>query len=737
MSTNLWILIAVAAAVLIAVIAVLSRKSRKSSAPGKAAGTAQKKKDKSGNERSNASQQNPSKNRQAAGPVNDRILLPKTRGNTSPQGRPRIYFCCAKEDFDTYFESVTQEMLDYQKNACVWYRDPKQPFPQEEQFLDDLNLMQLFVIPITSHFLHDDDPARTVEMAYAMEKHIPILPLMKEPDLKKEFNDRYHLQYLDKASEINDQTALPYSEKVKKFLEANLVGDSLAARIRGAFASYIFLSYRKKDRAAAQSVMRMIHENDACRDVAIWYDEFLTPGENYRKEIAEAMKKSRLVALVVTPLFVATPNYISEKEYPDAIRMKKDMLPIEAVKTDRKKLLAEYENIADYNPTGDPKKIAGRLKKMNLGGNTKNDPEHNYLIGLAYLNGIDMEKNPERAVKLISGAAEKGLPDAYEKLVNMYFYGNGVEQSDDEAYKWQKAYVEELKKRAAKENSVEAYEKLCAEYCRLGNFLSYVKELISAEQYYDRMYDAAKKLEQKKAKSADAWLSLAYEKIGQVKLNRAKWNGSVTQAGLNEVRILFEESLKLNESIDKKSRSKESRLDLARAYENLGDLCMEEIKLLDDPGEEYRKLSEAQKLFEKELEINQSVAKETGTAEDRRKLLFAYERLGQVYHSLGDDGKAGECFKKYLDISKALCNETDTVQSFEDHVVGYQLMLLVSDSLDKQMYLRGIAGIYHQLEERTNDAKYGLKAMAYETMMSNLRMNDARSMAESILSKYR
>ena len=737
MNTNLWILIAIAAAVLIAGIVVLSRKSRKSSVPGKAAGIDQKKKDESGNERVNGSQQNPPKNIQTADPVNDQYLIPKTRGNTSPQGRPRIYFCCAKEDFDTYFESVTQEMLDYQKNACVWYRDPKLPFPRDEQFLDDLSLMQLFVIPITSHFLHGDDPARTVEMAYAMEKHIPILPLMKEPDLKNEFNTRYHLQYLDKASEINDQTVLPYAEKVRKFLEANLVGDKLAARVRNAFSSYIFLSYRKKDRATAQSVMRMIHENDFCRDVAIWYDEFLTPGENYRNEIAEAMKKSRLVALVVTPLFVATPNYIWEKEYPDAIKMKKDMLPIEAVKTDKKKLLAEYEHIADYDPTGDPKKIAARLKKMNLDSKAGNDPEHNYLVGLAYLNGIDMEKNPDRAVQLISGAAEKGLPEAYEKLVNMYFYGNGVEQSDDETYKWQKAYVEELKKRAEKEDSIEAYEKLCAEHCRLGNFLAYNKEYISAEKNYDRMYDAANKLVQKKAKSADSWLSLSYEKIGLIKLERAKWNSSVTQAKLREVRILLEESLKLNESIARKSPTQTARLDLARAYENLGDLCMEEIKLAEDQNAKNEKLSEAQTLFEKELEIKLSVTKETGTPEDRRKLLFAYERLGQVYHSLGNNEKAEECFKKYLDISKALCDETDTVQSFVDHAVGYELMLLVSDNLDKQMYLKGIAGIYHQLETRTHDAKYGLKALAYEKMMGNLRMNDAKSMAESILSQYR
>ena len=46
MNTNLWLLIAIAAAVLIAGIVVLSRKSAKSLKPGKASGADQEKKEK-------------------------------------------------------------------------------------------------------------------------------------------------------------------------------------------------------------------------------------------------------------------------------------------------------------------------------------------------------------------------------------------------------------------------------------------------------------------------------------------------------------------------------------------------------------------------------------------------------------------------------------------------------------------------------------------------------------------
>lgn len=54
------------------------------------------------------------------------------------------------------------------------------------------------------------------------------------------------------------------------------------------------------------------------------------------------------------------------------------------------------------------------------------DPEHSCFIGLAYLNGIDVEVDRERALGLITGAAKAGVPEAMQKLVNMLHSGDGV-----------------------------------------------------------------------------------------------------------------------------------------------------------------------------------------------------------------------------------------------------------------------------------------------------------------------
>lgn len=62
------------------------------------------------------------------------------------------------------------------------------------------------------------------------------------------------------------------------------------------------------------------------------------------------------------------------------------------------------------------------------------DLQHNFLIGLAYLSGIDVEAE---AQQLITGAVEEGIPEATQRLVDMYRTGNGVDRDYRAAIQWQ------------------------------------------------------------------------------------------------------------------------------------------------------------------------------------------------------------------------------------------------------------------------------------------------------------
>ena len=363
----------------------------------------------------------------------------KTQGNGTPQGRPRVYFCCHPDDFDLYFEKLTDELLEIQPQIAFWFYRPGSA-PDGDALLADLSQMQLFAVPVTSRFLHEDCRARVKELAFAMEHHIPVLFLMQEQGLEESFNRICgDLQFLDRLESENDPTAIPYEKRLASFLGDVIVGDELAKRVRAAFDAYIFLSYRKKDRMLAQQVMKLIHANELCRDVAIWYDEFLKPGEDFNDAILEAMEKCEVFTLVVTPNILEIPNYVLTTEYPKAVEMGKKILPVEIEKTNGRELARSYKGIKRHVIKGSEKAVASGLGKLLRGvalRTNAGDPVHDYLVGLAYHAGIDMEVDHARALKLIESAAENGVIEACDKLVTMYMLGDGVGADQRKAIEW-------------------------------------------------------------------------------------------------------------------------------------------------------------------------------------------------------------------------------------------------------------------------------------------------------------
>lgn len=365
----------------------------------------------------------------------------KTRGDSHPMGKQKIYFACHPDDFYRYIGEITDDIFETQ-NCAVYYSDLEQDYTVEE-LVAYLSEMQLFVVPITKKLLTEKARVMDIEIPYALKRHIPILPLLQEALLVEPFRAVFgDLQYLNKH--IRDNTAISYAEKLKKYLDEILVSDDTTKKVRAAFNAYIFLSYRKKDRKYAQDLMHMIHKNDFCRDIAIWYDEFLSPGENFNNVISDTLNKSELFTLVVTPNLINEENYIMKVEYPHARRAGKTILPVEMVETDCEALEESYEGIpicVDANEAALRDALMRSLSRIALEENN-NDPQHNFFIGLAYLSGIDVEVDYDRAVELITGAAEKGCVAAVRKLISMYGNGEGVALSRDKEIEWTRQLID-------------------------------------------------------------------------------------------------------------------------------------------------------------------------------------------------------------------------------------------------------------------------------------------------------
>lgn len=385
-------------------------------------------------------------------------FLHHTRGRTNPDGKPRVYFTCHPNDFEMTFGRVCDDILGICDCSIYYTEKMDAPISNEDKELG-FKRMNLFVVPVTRNLLSTTNRAIDVDLAYAKENGIPVLPLIFESGLVGIYSQNDilgELQYLDPFSV--DPTELSYEEKLKSYIKTVLISNDLANRIRNEFDGYIFLSYRKKDRYFAHQLMRLIHDKPECRDLAIWFDEYLIPGRRFKENIFEMLDKSRIFALLVTPSILeepdGTPNFVMRVEYKEALdRREKGMviLPAEMVETDKTELAIKFDELPECVNPNEYTLFGERLHEAILKAKViirANDgiPEHNYLIGLAYRDGIDVEVNRERGLSMIEDAAQAGLPAAAKELAAMYYYGFCVRKNNSIAEKWQRKLIDNLRR---------------------------------------------------------------------------------------------------------------------------------------------------------------------------------------------------------------------------------------------------------------------------------------------------
>ncbi|MBQ1342121.1 MAG: SEL1-like repeat protein, partial [Erysipelotrichaceae bacterium] len=478
--------------------------------------------------------------------------------------------------------------------------------------------MHLFVVAVTSNFIETRNNARNIEFTYAIDNHIPVLPLLQEENIGKRFNEVCgSMQYIDKYALNMDRTAIPYKEKLKKFLDSVLLSDDVVKKVQKAFDTYIFLSYRKKDRRRAKKVMQSIHQSEEMRDVAIWYDEFLTPGEDFNNEIIDNIIKSKLMAMVVTPsvneIVQKKKNYIMDKEYPAALRYKKPVLPIEAEETDLKELKDNYDGIPDPVNVEEYNILKNKLKRILFprGQRQNNDPNHRYLIGLAYLSGLFVEVNRQRALNLITSAAEAGVPEAFEKLFAMYWNGEGVERNYSMALEWQRQYVQLLIKQCQKENTPEALQKLIDNEYIWGDYSREAGKLEMAKVAFRQMGIFAKILDDITGQ-AKTYIANSYSYLGSVYF---------LEGNFDEAKKWTVDSLKIHQSLLSKGASVEVLNNICVIYYKMGMINWKN-----------HNFAVAEDCYAKGIEIMEKFAKKTDMPEPMLNLILTYNSLGILFY---------------------------------------------------------------------------------------------------------
>jgi len=667
------------------------------------------------------------------------MLKYKTRGNVSPQGKSRVYYCCNREEFHKYFESISEEILGKQ-NCAVWY-DESSEIHYDEAFFSNLGQMQLFVIPITRSFLCTENNALNIEFKFAEENHIPILPLMQESGLEKLFNQKCgDIQFLDKN--VVDLTAISYDEKLKKFLDAVLIGDELGEQIRAAFDAYVFLSYRKKDRKYAQELMKLIHSNEFARDIAIWYDEFLTPGENFNNAISEALEKCDVFTLAVTPNLINEKNYVLTTEYPMAKAANKPILPVEMEDTDKSELYEKYKQMPDCIKASDSEKLSASLlnvlKNVAIRVND-NDPQHNFFIGLAYLGGVDVEVNHERALKLITLSAESGHIAAMKKLSSMYLIGEGVSRDVDVAIEWNKKAVDEYMKLQDDDdpNSIVGYWSAIIE---LGDLYTNLMMYDEAVSVYINLYDTAEKYNtlyncDSLIPSSCFMLAKTYSELHRYsesiqyykkccEYSERRFYDTKSSESLNLLMMCYI-AMGTNESITPNISMRAEFIEKCISYckkynceidnysvtKLLGRCLYEKAKI----NTELNKYTTAKKAIQEAIGFLSQNYSETKSDTDARTLAMAYEEKGTIHDNLKEYSDAKLYYEKAAELFRELMNKNGDIKT-ENEYTGFLMYAYININLAELTK--------HIKMEKSEEEYYAIvKSCAYE-YLSNTEGNE-------------
>lgn len=642
-------------------------------------------------------------------------FLYKTRGNSTPRGKTQVLVLGHSEDFVLFFEELSNEILKYQ-NCAIWYTD-EGLIDGEQETEWTLSQMQMFVVIVTERFLQQAGDVAKRICNYADNHHVPILPIVFEVGIESlysvYFQSRHFLSPVANSQYITD---ISYEQKLKKYLNDVLVGNEEIEQIRREFDAYIFLSYRKKDREYALKLMKRIHQNKYFHKVAIWYDEFLMPGVSFADKIEEKLKSSDLFVMAVTPNVLEENNYVREVEYKEAAKEGKKIFPVEIVKTNREELQQAFWNIPECVAfsSGElfDKQLYENLEER-LHTEKPSTPEQDYYIGLAYLDGVDVEVDSQKALELITRAAAGGWIEAYEKLVVMYREGKGVARDFAVSLNWQKWMIQELQRK---------YQTKPTRYLRSKLYIA-LFEIIETYEREDRIEQAEAYIYQMAElvnEGAEYMDLLIYSRV-LFKLGAVE----AQKGNVNEAREYYIQSIKVRQQLTELA-APEEKSECIRAisavYLCLGDL---EKSIYNFPH--------AQEYYARAGEIRQWLVENSaqGSAQElgfRRDLAVTLDRMGSLFENLGNAGvkdtekyiiKAYEFYTHSLEEKLKVDKEVRTEQSRDELVTAYlsltKMELLYGTYENAKVYAQNAVTLMNTLvQKRGNLRAWKRLARSYE-----------------------
>ncbi len=355
------------------------------------------------------------------------MLNYRTRGGVNPTGKLKIYFASAIDDFG-YLQDVSRHILNLFDAAIFYEEDGLTENTSDEVLLE----MGMIVAVISEGTLSSVNDVSSRILPMALNCKLPFLPLGVMPGIGSKLNQFCEANALPKIDVVypnSDKSGVSFAEKLYSFMNKKLIDADFYERVRSNFYNSFFVSYRKKDKEVLLNVLEKIYKNEICREVLVWYDEYLTAGENYDTEIQSMIDNSDLFIILLTENMLKEENYAIREELSHALRMDKEILAID---------LCNGEYPVPESLIGNPGcTVVRNVSEQFLGeflqeriflpqfDNKRDMLEHRYLLGMAYYQGIAALKDRDYGFYLVKWAAENGLIEAMEMLVKLSIEDRG------------------------------------------------------------------------------------------------------------------------------------------------------------------------------------------------------------------------------------------------------------------------------------------------------------------------
>ena len=357
------------------------------------------------------------------------------------KNKNKIFLSYMRGDFD-YAKQIIDLVLN-NSDSIIYYVDYDE-YPEFDQ--NELNRLiaqtSVVLFAVSDKYLTTENDSYKFEYPFVKENSIPFLPIVSGESLIDEYAKKFGtIQYLNINQE--DKTQIDVNKKIKDYLSHFVAKEKDFLIAEGAFKKKIFLSYRKKDRIQALNLIDLIHSDESCRDIAIWYDEFLVIGKEFDTSIFEKLHDSDGLVILITPNVVNEDNYVKSTEYPKAQEEGKAIIPYLSMEVDQKELHKGFKNLPEIV---DEKNVAKTISDLFSSKVIKLTPKKKYALGIAYLYGIDVEINRRIALEFLSNSADDGYLPAINLLSEIYYTGNGVVKNLFKAKEYSNRLIELYKK---------------------------------------------------------------------------------------------------------------------------------------------------------------------------------------------------------------------------------------------------------------------------------------------------